>query len=702
MAVFDLMASLGLDTEPFEKGLENSKKTAKSFTGTIGGGIAKGAKAAFKAVTVATGAAAAGVAALTKQSISAYGEYEQLAGGVKKLFGNAGMSLEDYAKSVGKTVSEVSTEYNNLEAAQNKVFENAKQAFKTTGMSTNTYIDTVTSFSSSLIQGLGGDTQKAADLADTALRDMGDNFNTFGGDLDMVMNAYKGFAKGNFTMLDNLKLGYGGTKSEMMRLVKESGVLGDAAKDLTLKNFDEKVSFDKIIEAVHLTQQQMGITNTTINEASSTIQGSVGALGAAWENLVAGFSNPDADLGVLIDNVIKSAQGTLKNIIPTISNALKGIGKAIEEVAPIIAEELPGLVNDILPPLLQAAISLVNSLVNALPGILNVLPTIVNQVLPPLLQACGMILKALIQALPGILSVLKEIAPLILQELLPALLEILPDLISTALQLLIDVVQALAENADTLVPMITEVIIKIAEILTNPDVLVPLLEAGSDLLIAITKGLADATPTLLQGLGRIIVNLVEVLKQAIPLLVTTAGGMVYELVSRLGTSLGNFLYDIFGTKIYDIIQKVKDKINGAREFIGEQIQKIKDFFSNLELKLPDFKLPHFKLEGEFSLNPPKIPSIGVDWYAKGYDEAYMLNSATIFGAQGGKLLGGGEKAGSEVVVGTNKLISMMTAAVQNAFNGIVLQANVPVYIGNKKLEDIIVKTQTTMKIKRGK
>lgn len=205
MAVFDLMASLGLDITPFQKGLQEAEGDVKDLSGSFNkGGLVKGAKVAFKAVTAATGAAATGVAALTKQSISAYGEYQQLSGGVKKLFGNAGMSIEDYAQSVGKSVTEISDEYNNLEAAQNKVFENAKNAYATTGMSTNKYLDTVTSFSSSLIQSLGNDTQKAADLADTALRDMGDNYNTFGGDLEMVMNAYKGFAKGNFTMLDNL------------------------------------------------------------------------------------------------------------------------------------------------------------------------------------------------------------------------------------------------------------------------------------------------------------------------------------------------------------------------------------------------------------------------------------------------------------------------------------------------------------------
>ena len=180
-----------------------------------------------------------------KQAYSSYASYEQLRGGVEKLFGND----------------------------MQQVLDNADKAFKTAGMDANTYMETVTNFSASLISGLGGDTKKAAEYADMAIRDMSDNANTFGTSMESVQYAYQGFAKQNYTMLDNLKLGYGGTKEEMARLVRESGILGEAGKDLTAKNLDQKVSYDQIIQAIHITQERLKITGTTAKEAAGTIEG---------------------------------------------------------------------------------------------------------------------------------------------------------------------------------------------------------------------------------------------------------------------------------------------------------------------------------------------------------------------------------------------------------------------------------------------
>ncbi len=254
-----------------------------------------------------------------KDAISNYASYEQLVGGVETLF-------KDSAK---------------------EVLNYAKVAYKTAGLSANEYMETITSFSASLLQSLGNDTKKAVKYADMAIIDMSDNANKMGTEMSMIQNAYQGFAKQNYTMLDNLKLGYGGTKSEMARLVKESGVLGKAGDDLTAKNFDQKVSFDKIVEAIHQVQTQMGITGTTSKEASTTIEGSVNSMKASWSNLLTAIADDNQDLGKSVDEFVDSTITASKNLVPKIKNVVNGIKKLInsliKDVFPKLKKEIPEL-----------------------------------------------------------------------------------------------------------------------------------------------------------------------------------------------------------------------------------------------------------------------------------------------------------------------------------------------------------------------
>ena len=233
--------------------LKNAMKVAGNAVKSIGSASAGAAKIAGAGIAAMSTAALA----IGKQAVEAYADYEQLKGGVETLFGAGGQSIEEYAASVGKSVSEVTEDYGKLMKGQDAVMENAANAYKTAGMSANQYMETVTSFSASLLQGLDGDTVKAAEIADKAIVDMSDNANKMGTSIEAIQNAYQGFAKGNYTMLDNLKLGYGGTKTEMLRLVNDSGVLKKAAKSI------DDVSFDQIIEAIHVVQENMGIA--TIN-----------------------------------------------------------------------------------------------------------------------------------------------------------------------------------------------------------------------------------------------------------------------------------------------------------------------------------------------------------------------------------------------------------------------------------------------------
>lgn len=335
-------------------------------------GIGSSAIKVGKGLAVAGAAAATAVTALVSKSVGAFADYEQLTGGVETLFGAGGRSVEEYAQSVGKSVSDVQGKYDSLMSAQNVVLENANKAYMTAGMSANEYMDTVTGFSASLISSLGGDTNKAADYANSALVDMSDNANKMGTDMESIKNAYQGFAKQNYTMLDNLKLGYGGTQEEMKRL------LSDAEK-LTGQRYDIS-SFADITQAIHAIQTQMDITGTTAKEASTTISGSWGSLKAAFENTLVSLTTGGDMFDQSLDALINTAVTFGQNVIPAITGALSGVGSLIESLAPVIVAELPSMVSDILPHLVSAAKSLVTGLISQLPAlgkaVLDAIPSI--------------------------------------------------------------------------------------------------------------------------------------------------------------------------------------------------------------------------------------------------------------------------------------------------------------------------------------
>lgn len=335
-------------------------------------GIGSSAIKVGKGLAVAGAAAATAVTALVSKSVGAFSDYEQLTGGVETLFGAGGRSVEEYAQSVGKSVSDIQGKYDSLMSAQNVVLENANKAYMTAGMSANEYMDTVTGFSASLISSLGGDTNKAADYANSALVDMSDNANKMGTDMESIKNAYQGFAKQNYTMLDNLKLGYGGTQEEMKRL------LSDAEK-LTGQRYDIS-SFADITQAIHAIQTQMDITGTTAKEASTTISGSWGSLKAAFENTLVGLTTGGEMFDQSLDALVDSAKTFGQNVIPAITGALSGVGSLIESLAPVIVAELPSMVSDILPHLVSATKSLVTGLISQLPAlgkaVLDAIPSI--------------------------------------------------------------------------------------------------------------------------------------------------------------------------------------------------------------------------------------------------------------------------------------------------------------------------------------
>lgn len=469
------------------------KAKMKSMFSAIGKGaltsvkaLAKVSVAAAKIGVVAATVVATGLTAMTKSAVEQYADYEQLVGGVETLFKDS----------------------------SDKVVEYANNAYKTAGLSANEYMDTVTSFSASLLQGLGGDTEKAAETANLAITDMSDNANKMGTDMASIQIAYQGFAKQNYTMLDNLKLGYGGTASEMARLINDSGVLGDTMT-VTADNVNS-VSFDKMIEAIHVVQTDMGITGTTAKEAATTIQGSIGMMKSAWTNLLTGMADPSQDMGVLINNLVDSVMAVADNLVPRIADTLPRIVTGISSLAQKLAPYIPPLIEQILPSLIQGATSLLSELVNNLPGILEtllpgiggelgqtltsalqsifgtlqaILPIIlslVNTLLPPLLQIVQTILPPLTNLinmlLPPIVQIVSQILPILISILQPVLelLQPILDLLNPIINLVLMILAPLMELINMILPPLVEVISLISEEIL--EVLKPILEWFCEML----------------------------------------------------------------------------------------------------------------------------------------------------------------------------------------------------------------------------
>lgn len=587
MDVFTLKATIDLDSTPYERGLDQAKQLA--------GSVFNGIKAVAKVGTAAIGLASAGVATLAKNSVDSYAEYEQMVGGVQKLYGNMGKSLEDYAKDTGRSTKEVKAEWQNLEKAQNIVLDNAKNAYKTAGISANQYMEMATSFSASLINSLGGDTVKAAEQTDVAMRAISDNFNTFGGDIGMIQGAFQGFAKQNYTMLDNLKLGYGGTKTEMERLIDDANEYAESigqASDLSIDSFSD------IVTAIDLIQQKQNIAGTTAREAGTTLQGSVGMVKAAWENLVTGMSDPDADIGLLINNMVDSASVAAENLLPTIEKALQGVGSLIEQVAPMISEKLPGLIEKVLPSLLNAATSLVIGVANALPSILKVL---IEQA-PSVLSQIG---NALVEAAPALIQSGSELADTLLQAFWDGVIALknvnfkdLADKIGKAITTLFDsensalmgfgyaasrLIQVLgngiSEAIPELVPFINKVIANLADFITQEAP--GLINTGVSLLTSLSNGIISALPELIPTAINVITTLASNLANQIPILINSA----VDLIIGLATGLTNpdSITQIVDTAI-KIVQKLADGIVAALPKLTEAapiiIQNLMDAIVN--------------------------------------------------------------------------------------------------------------------------
>lgn len=565
MDALDLVAKIKMDLSEYEEGLDKAKSKAQSsgqgITGAFGKIASVGGKAIAgltKATAVAVGAAATGIGTLVTQSVQAYGEYEQMVGGVQKLYGNMGMSLEEYANTVGKATSEVKEEWTNLETAQNLVLENAQNAYKTAGMSANQYMETATSFSAALIQSYEGDTIKAAEATDVAMTAISDNWNTFGGDIQNIQNAYQGFAKQNYTMLDNLKLGYGGTKTEMERLIEDANeyaaTIGEAS-DLSIDSFAD------IVTAIDLIQQKQNIAGTTAREASTTISGSLGMLKAAWTNLVTGIADENADIDQLMQNVVDSLvgytdeagnhiNGFLDNIIPVIENALTSVGTLIQKLMPAALDMIPTLINDVLPKLTDAATQLAEGLVSSLSDNMNTISDVISQ-----------LVESIVNLLPDIISLGGQIV----STLATAIMDNLDNILETAGEILDMIVQGITEHDDELVDGALTIVEKLGEFIAeNID---SILDVAVSLIEAISTGIAEHADELLVVALEIITALVEGLGQALPTLIAFLPTLIETVVATLTSeeNLNNVMqaWETLMNALIDALPAITDAIAEA-------------------------------------------------------------------------------------------------------------------------------------------
>lgn len=435
------------DDSPFQKVL-----------GKIGSAV----NTAVKASAAAVGAASAGVAALGTACINAYADYEQLAGGVETLFKDSAETIHSFADN----------------------------AYKTAGLSANEYMETVTSFSASLLQSLDGDTEKAAAAADLAITDMADNANKMGTAMESIQYAYQGFAKQNYTMLDNLKLGYGGTKEEMQRLLADAEKLSGVKYDLS--------SYADIVEAIHVIQTEMGITGTTAKEASTTIQGSVASMKAAWANLMVGMADDTQNFDMLLSNFIESIGTVADNLLPRIGIVIEGMGKLVAGLAPEIASALPTLTNELLPNLVELGVQSISALVQGI-------------------QENGDSLAA------GALSIVGTLAE--------GIAELLPMVADTAASLAVSLADGLTESLPNIIPVAIETISTLVENLTeNANTVI---DAGIQIILALGEGLIAALPQLIETVPQIVINIANVINDNAPKLIDTA----LYLITRLAVGL---------------------------------------------------------------------------------------------------------------------------------------------------------------------
>lgn len=482
-----------------------AEKAGKSSGGKLLSGIGSVLKTGGAVIGAGLAAAAGSIASLSKEALSAYADFEQLTGGVETLFKDSADIVMKYADD----------------------------AYRTAGLSANEYMETVTSFSASLLQSLDGDTAAAAEYAQTAITDMSDNANKMGTSMESIQNAYQGFAKQNFTMLDNLKLGYGGTKSEMERLLEDATALSGVEYDIS--------SYADIVEAIHVVQDNLGITGTTAKEASETISGSVASMKSAWSNFLTSMNRTPGDMKKATDALVNSVVTSVNNIVPKLTEIVPNIVNGLSEVAQALMPQIPIIINSLLPALVTGATELLQELVKMLPQLLSALSAVIPNLIDAILTTAPLLLDAAVDIIMGLVD---------------ALVNNLDLLISAALQLILALGEGLLAALPKLVEKIPEIISKIVSALvTNLPVII---EVGAELLIGLATGLIKAIPLMIEQFPILIKAIVTGFRDGMEKLRGVGGDLVAGLWEGIKNSWSNLVTNVkeLGGKLIDGVKGI--------------------------------------------------------------------------------------------------------------------------------------------------
>ena len=589
MDLFNLKAILKLDDSDYKSGLSSAASLAGKAGGAIGNGLATAAKIGTAALTATTAA----VTAVGTAAIKSYANYEQLAGGVEKLYGTAADKIKEYAD----------------------------QAYKTSGMSANQYMETATSFSAALIKSLDGDVNKAADLTDVAMRAISDNVNVFGSDMQSVQSAFQGFAKENYTMLDNLKLGYGGTKEGMEQLIADANEyrasIGQSA-DLTIDSFAD------IVQAVQSVQEAQNIAGTTNKEAMTTIEGSANATKAAWQNVITAIGRGEG-LTEAFDGLIsavfgnESGGGLLNNIIPRIQTVMEGVGQFVATAGPYISEKLPELVNSVVPTLINAGMNLLSALgqgfMDYLPSLLFTVGDIVETVLQALVDATSNGGGFILEVIDWIIGVFEEnymdfidmgfeiitnilegftsgetdilyYAREVIEHFGKVLVEYAPTLIQAAGNMILTLATSIGESLPTLIPVAVDVILTIVQgLIDNIGLLV---EGAIQLAVGLANGLIEALPIIIEKLPELVMGIVNALIENLPLLLQAVIQITIALAQAIIENLPAFINAVVQiiTQIGSMIaQKGAELISQVGQIITNLMNNLQAWLSQLPTKM---------------------------------------------------------------------------------------------------------------------
>lgn len=497
-----------------------------STMGKVGKTAEKALGAISKAALAVTGAAATAVGVLAKSAIDGYAEYEQLVGGVETLFKDSADVIQNYADN----------------------------AYKTAGMSANAYMETITGFSASLLQSLDNDTAKAAEKGNQAVIDMADNANKMGTDIQSIQNAYQGFAKQNFTMLDNLKLGYGGTKQEMERLLEKAEELQK------VKGIDVSYSIDSfadIVDAIHVVQTEMGITGTTAKEASTTIQGSISSMKGAWENLMVGLADPTQDFDRLVSNLVDSVITVSENLMPRIMAVLPQMATGITELAGELLPLIPETLNAMLPGVLEGANDLVSALLDTLSSIADTAIPIITENADEIIDT---LLTGLVDAVPNLIPKAADLCT----ALITAILDNADIITQGAVDIVVALAEGISQNAEQLIDAAVDAVFVIADtLIDNIDLII---DAAADLIEALGTALIDHIPDIVLKTPEIVIGIAGGIIASSYKIVSAAE----EIIKQIGETLVNYDWVNEGATVVDNInQALSNAIVGGVTAIME-------------------------------------------------------------------------------------------------------------------------------------